>query len=167
MKLFIIPIISFLMMGCPSQETNSVSQKVQPDSTASDTVPIVGDSLHGSSIDTASLQGEWMLIAVLPSDTASGHLPVLRFNVGDNSFSGNSGCNQMRGKFRRTGNSLIFLKDIMLTKMACPGYNEKAFIESLLKVDHFRIENGVLELMAEKTVLSTWKRPGTVKGNSI
>jgi len=42
--------------------------------------------------------------------------------------------------------------------MACPGYNEKAFLDNLLKTNRYRIKNGVLQLMYNTTILSNWVR---------
>ena len=83
---------------------------------------------------------------VLSSDTSAGKIPELSFDLKTNRFSGNSGCNAMSGNFILNNDALSFGENIISTKMACPGYNEKAFLESLLKTNRYEIKNGVLQL---------------------
>ncbi|HWB28663.1 MAG TPA: META domain-containing protein [Chitinophagaceae bacterium] len=106
----------------------------------------------------SNISGTWKLMPVLASDTASGKLAILQFNTSANSFIGNTGCNSISGKFNMSGNMLSFSEQEITTKNVCPGYNEEAFVANLLKVNHFKIENGVLELMVDQTVLSKWVR---------
>ncbi len=108
--------------------------------------------------DANSLEGTWKLMPVLASDTATGRFPVLQFNVSNHSFIGNTGCNSMSGKFKLTGMMLSFNEQEVITKNDCRGYNEDAFMGSLMKVNHYKIEDGVLELMVDQTVLSKWVR---------
>ena len=108
--------------------------------------------------DTTSLNGSWYLIPVMASDTASGKLAQLNFDLAGKKFTGNSGCNSMSGNFEITGSSLVYNERIMLTKMACPGYNEKAFIENLLRTNSYKFEKGILILLSDNTELSRWSR---------
>jgi len=64
----------------------------------------------------------------------------------------------MSGTFNYTDTTLSFNKDIVSTKMACVGYNEKAFLENLLRTNTYKLENGILILMFEETELSRWTR---------
>jgi heat shock protein HslJ len=105
-----------------------------------------------------SLEGEWYLQPVLPSDTATGKIPVLNFSTGKKRFSGNTGCNSMSGTFTLANDSLVFGPQLITTRMACQGYNEKAFLANLMLTNHFKIENGTLLLMNNNTVLSKWIR---------
>ena len=108
--------------------------------------------------DSTTIEGRWKLMPVMTSDTAAGKIPEINFNLKTNRFSGNSGCNSMSGTFVINKDALSFNKDIILTKMACPGYNEKAFLESLTRTNRYEIKNGVLQLMYNATVLSKWVR---------
>jgi heat shock protein HslJ len=109
-------------------------------------------------IADTSLNGEWFLLPVLASDTAAGRYPTIKFNVAKGTFTGNTGCNRMNGTFKRTDSSLTISERIMLTKMACPGYNEPAFIKTLLSTNRYKREDSVLVLMFNKTELSRWTR---------
>lgn len=108
--------------------------------------------------DTGSLAGTWYLVAALPSDTAAGRVPVITFNATAKSFGGNTGCNSMRGNYTTTDSTLSISEQIITTKMACPGYNEDAFLKSLPRTTAYRFENGMLILLADKAELSRWTR---------
>ena len=111
--------------------------------------------------DTTSLGGPWYLQPVLASDTAAGKIPILRLDLAHSKFTGNTGCNNMRGSFwySKTDSSLSFSDKIITTKMACPGYNEPAFMKSLQHTSHYRLRNGILTLLADdNSELSRWMR---------
>lgn len=117
---------------------------------------LVLEAAQGS--DSASVKGEWYLLPALASDTAAGKLPVLRFELAERKFSGFTGCNRMNGSFKILADGIQFDKDISVTKMACDGFNEKEFLINLLRVDHFKIRDGVLWLMIGQTPVSKWAR---------
>ena len=116
--------------------------------------------------DEPTLAGTWVLQPVLASDTAAGKLPTITFNLASKKFSGNTGCNDMSGHFFTKGDSLSFDEHIIVTRKACEGYNEKAFIDNLGKTTRFEIVDGVLQLMDDQTILSKWTRkPDTTMKN--
>jgi len=115
-------------------------------------------SLAAPIADTFSINGAWFLQPVLASDTATGNIPTLIFNLEKNNFSGNTGCNNMNGSFVKSDTSLVFNEKIITTRMACAGYNEDAFIKSLLRTNKYKFDNGVLVLLFESTELSRWTR---------
>jgi heat shock protein HslJ len=108
--------------------------------------------------DTVRLDGKWFLQPVLPSDTATGKVPYIGFDVKKNRFSGNTGCNNMSGRFTLSGKTLRFDSNMITTKMVCTGYNEAAFIKSLLHTNGYKFDNGVLVLLFDGTELSRWSR---------
>ncbi|MEO5591470.1 MAG: META domain-containing protein [Chitinophagaceae bacterium] len=111
--------------------------------------------------DTATLNGQWYLQPLLASDTATGKIPELQINLPARTFTGNTGCNNMRGSFQKTDTSFVFNQNIITTKMLCTGYDETAFIRSLLHTNNYKLENGELVLMFDATELSRWTRkPG-------
>lgn len=120
--------------------------------------------------DSTTLGGAWYLQAVLPSDTATGKIPTLIFDVAKSKFSGNTGCNSMRGAFWYSAkdSSLSFSDKIISTKMACPGYNEPAFMKSLKNVSHFRLSKGMLTLLSDdNTELSHWMRKPSAPSKTL
>ena len=60
----------------------------------------------------------------------------------------------MSGSFVIKEDALSFAEQIIITRMACPGYNEKAFLENFTKTNRFQIKNGTLQLMYNTTILS-------------
>jgi heat shock protein HslJ len=143
----------FLACNAPVSEGSSASDSSTVASNA-DSIP----SAPAPAKDTTTLAGQWFLMPALPADTAAGRIPRLEFNTTGMKFTGNSGCNSMSGSFELTDSSLNFSERILLTKMACPGYNEEAFIKSLLRTNRYRFENGMLILMFDQTELSRWTR---------
>ena len=132
-----------------------------PASNKPDTVVAAATPVTKAAPDTTTLGGSWYLQAVLAADTAAGKTPTLQLDLGKSRFSGNTGCNSMHGKFwfSDTDSSVSFSDKLALTRMACPGYNETAFLKSLKNVTHFRLHNGVLTLLSdERTELSRWMR---------
>jgi heat shock protein HslJ len=105
-----------------------------------------------------TLDGKWRLIPVLPSDTATGRIPVLNFILDSKRVAGNTGCNNFSGTFNIDKNSITFNHDFVSTKMACPGYDEAAFERSLLRTDNFEINGDTLSLKVNQTPLSYWVR---------
>jgi len=95
---------------------------------------------------------------VLASDTATGKIPTISFDLKKHTFTGNTGCNEMSGIFKLKADSLAFTEQIVATKITCQGYNEKAFLDNLFNTNRYQIKDGVLELMYNETILSKWVR---------
>lgn len=144
--------VGLVFLGCQSPNKEPAAHK--------------GDSVRPAAVkkaapDTTTLGGTWYLQPVLPADTASGKTPALQLDLAKSRFTGNTGCNSMRGQFwfSKTDSSLSFSDKIVQTRMACPGYNEPAFLKSLKNATHFRLSNGELTLLSdERTELSHWMR---------
>jgi heat shock protein HslJ len=105
-----------------------------------------------------SLNGQWFLQPTLPSDTATGQLPTLRFNLKNKTFTGNTGCNTISGSFVQTDTSFHFNDNVRLSKKICTGYNEAAFLKNLFMANRYSIEDSVMTLWFDQTQLSRWTR---------
>src|ERR1700756_3448966 len=90
---------------------------------------LVSDN-HSLDTKDTTIRGEWYLQPVLASDLSTGKLPNINFDLSHKTFSGNTGCNSMKGNFRLTDSSLVFNERIITTKMVCVGYNESAFLKN-------------------------------------
>ena len=108
--------------------------------------------------DTGTLSGNWILKPVLASDTATGKIPTISFNLLTHTFTGFTGCNNMSGTFASTDQELSFNPKIVLTKKKCTGYNEKEFVANLLRVTAYKIEKGELTLLIGNAPISKWVR---------
>src|ERR1700744_5695845 len=120
--------------------------------------------------DTTSLGGAWYLLPVLDSDTVTGKLPWLEFDLAKSKFVGNTGCNTMRGSFwfSKKDSSLSFGDKLATTRMVCPGYNEPAFLKSLHNTARYRLRQGMLTLLGEDNMeLSRWKRKSSAPEKTL
>jgi len=151
-----IPVLAFA--ACQTPTSGPTHRLAAPDT-------VVSVARIATPPDTTTLGGTWFLQPVLPSDTATGKLPTLVLNLDKSRFTGHTGCNTMHGEFwfSKTDSSLSFSEKISTTKMACPGYNEPAFMKSLRSAGRYRLRNGVLTLLSDdNTELSHWvRKPGT------
>jgi heat shock protein HslJ len=159
MKHLFIAVLVLFFAACNTQTNKSSNQQ--------DSLPAPTENNLSATATITTLEGAWQLQAVLPSDTATGKIPTLVFDLKSKKFQGNTGCNNMSGNFYTEGDSLSFNEQILMTKMACPGYNEQGFIESLTKTDRYKIDKGVLQLMQEQTILSKWIRKDSVVQKKI
>jgi heat shock protein HslJ len=120
--------------------------------------------------DTTTLDGTWYLLPVLASDTATGKIPWLTLTLAKSRFTGNTGCNSMHGKFwfSKSDSSLSFGDKFVLSKKACPGYNEPAFLKSLGNTTHYKLRNGILTLIGDdRSELSRWMRQPPTPAKSL
>lgn len=139
----------FLQTACNNATSTAVTAADSTDSIKKETTP--------PAVDT-SLAGRWVLQPQLASDTATGKIPEISFMPGESRFTGNNGCNSMSGRYSRHADTLVFDERILSTKMACMGYNEKPFMDNLIRTNRFKVENGILTLFNNQTVLSSWAR---------
>jgi len=144
-------ILCFVAWSCKNSNTSKIPS---PDSPS---VVQIANKVHVAA-DTAMLEGTWYLQPVLASDAAGSRTPVVTFNVKNKTFSGSTGCNKMSGHFMVTDSTIAFDQNMILTKMACPGYNEKAFVENLLRINNYKFEKDELLLMVDVTIMSRWKK---------
>ena len=159
LKLMIVSCLT-LLLACQQPDTKN---------TKKDTAAAALSPTRVQAPDTTVLDGPWYLQPVLASDTASGKRPTLQLDLKKSRFTGNTGCNNMNGKFwySATDSSISFSEKLITTKMACPAYNEKAFLKSLLLTTHYKLKNGVLTLLAEdNTELSRWERKPSAPPNT-
>ncbi len=64
----------------------------------------------------------------------------------------------MSGTLTLDEKTIKFNDQIMSTKMACEGHNENGFINALLKVNTYKVQDSLLELSLNNTVLLTFRR---------
>jgi heat shock protein HslJ len=118
---------------------------------------IIAETVYSQALpDSVTIEGKWQLMPVLSSDTATGKIPWINFDIKSGRFAGNTGCNAMNGTFIIKQDALSFGENLISTRMDCTGYNEKPFIDNLLKTNRYEIKDGVLQLMYNTTILSKW-----------
>lgn len=104
------------------------------------------------------LNGSWQLQSLFASDNKWTNAPVINIDLKNKSFSGNSGCNFINGKFTINASYLAFDKNIISTKMGCTSNYEKSFLAVLLKINRYNINKDALELGQGEIVLMRFKR---------
>lgn len=148
-------LISIWVLACNGSPGNNLPLQDSTTSAKTDT-PLA--QAPAPQKDTTKLGGQWFLQPVLASDTATGKIPRLVLDLSTKRFTGNTGCNNMSGQFDFTDSTLQFNQRIITTKMACVGYNEKEFLETLLRTNSYKLQNGTLILLFDQTELSRWTR---------
>ena len=116
------------------------------------------ESLNNKSWSVSDLDGKWYLQIVSVNDSSNNRIPEIQFDTKQNRFSGTTGCNQMSGSFIADDSTLHFNDKMITTRMFCPGYNETAFLQNLLKIDGYQFRNGWLILTSKNAVISRWNR---------
>ena len=99
------------------------------------------------------LNGTWKLQRLWGSENKWDSPPEININFDDKTFTGSTGCNDMNGKFSIKESFIAVNKEIVTTKMACEGYNERPFLSVLLKINRYAVDNNVLELSQDDIML--------------
>jgi len=86
--------------------------------------------------------------------------PFLKVESDSGRISGNTGCNNFNGSFRREGNGFHVNEGMMMTKMFCVGQGESTFLSTLQQIDRYALsDNGnTLNLLKGDVGLMRFKR---------
>jgi heat shock protein HslJ len=101
------------------------------------------------------LSGTWELNFISGTKIAfnglyPGKKPQLVFaSSAPDEFSGNTGCNSIRGKFKTNDTEIKFDEPIAMTKMFCEGGGEQAFMNMLKKVNIFDLNTNKLTFLVD------------------
>jgi heat shock protein HslJ len=106
----------------------------------------------------SQLDGKWYLQNDITNDSSNNRTPEIKFDIMQNRFSGNTGCNQMSGSFTVTEKTLRISDKMITTRMFCPGYDEMSFLKNLLKADGYHFHNGLLIMTSGDSVIYSWSR---------
>lgn len=95
-----------------------------------------------------SLEGTWVLNYLMApgksfDELYAGKKPEITFEIKENRFSGNTGCNSFSGKLNADGHKISFRDPYAMTRMMCQGgEGESVFTESLKKVNTYAVSDG-------------------------
>lgn len=119
MKNLTIIIIALIMVSCGSPKAIVEENKV-------------ADSL---------LNNEWQLMSIHGEAIGETQkIPQIKFQLEENRFSGNDGCNQISGSIVEINNTVIKFGPIMGTKMACMNMSvPDKFAVAMASVSSYRI----------------------------
>lgn len=122
-------------------------------------------STHKSTLtDTSNqLEGRWELTLFTPggkefAEMAGQRRPELIFRTAEKKVSGTTGCNQLSGSYTVSASSFQFGTHMALTKMACPAYDETAFLNALTSINRFVINNDQLQFLQDSTLVMTFSK---------
>ncbi len=95
----------------------------------------------------ATLEGSWELNYISGRRIAFEGLypdrkPFINFDPAQKRVSGNTSCNSFTGPYTVIGRSITFSESMAMTRMACPGEGEAAFLDMLKKVNAFSLSDG-------------------------
>ena len=110
-----------------------------------------------------TLEGAWELNYISGRRIAfeglyPGRKPFIKFDLTSNRFSGNTSCNSFSGALHAENDQISFTEPFMMTKMACPGEGEQAFLDVLKTVDHYSIEGNALTLIKDDVAVMRFER---------
>jgi heat shock protein HslJ len=122
-------------------------------------------STNKASVSTAAedLQGRWELTLFTPGGKESAELfgqrrPELEFNTSENKVTGTTGCNQLSGNYTTDGTIFQFGSNMVLTKMACPPYDETNFLNAMSSINRFIIRSDQLQLLQDSTLVMVFTK---------
>jgi heat shock protein HslJ len=110
-----------------------------------------------------SLEGGWVL-AVFPyqkktlAEVFGTRVIEMQFTKATGSLSGTTSCNRFNGSYTATDDTLLLSQTRLLTKMACPGYNEQLFLDALNRVNRYHLNEGQLELLQDTALVMIFAR---------
>ena len=109
------------------------------------------------------LQGRWELTFLALEGKSFAELfgqrrPALEFNRLEKRVTGNTGCNQLAGTYTIHQQSLLFGSNIVVTKMACPDYDEQTFLQALSSINRFIIKSDQLNLLRDSTLIMSFTK---------
>ncbi|MCE3282483.1 MAG: hypothetical protein K0Q66_1220 [Chitinophagaceae bacterium] len=93
-----------------------------------------------------SLSGTWLIRSFGDQEKKWKEQPYLVVDLANQKFYGHTGCNEISGTVRLRDNKVCFSDINSLTSNDCAGYNETAFVESLIKCNGFVITGTIMEL---------------------
>ncbi len=98
------------------------------------------------------INGKWALQSLAGQSNLgslfANKMPALQFDTESMRVSGNNGCNSLSGPLRIEAGNKISFGQLAGTKMACPGQGESVFMDALNKVTNFKVDDGVMKLLA-------------------
>lgn len=109
------------------------------------------------------LETEWRLASGASSAVPENNPASLRFGANQR-LSGSDGCNRLMGSYALEGARLTF-SQMATTRMACPNSQgrDAAFSAALARVDAWRIQGGVLELLADGAAVLRFRPIGDAR----
>ena len=150
-KIFLIVLIAGSLYNCRTPKPVTKHEPLEEPAKASSEIEVEKNT-------GKELTGLWELQKLWGTDNKWTTAPYLDIDFDNKTFTGNTGCNAVSGKFTADEYYIAVDKEIISTRMACPGNIEKSFLSVLLKINKFVVTNGGLELSQNDIVLMKFGR---------
>lgn len=124
---------------------------------------LLGSCAASKNSAARNLQGNWQL-TMFPdggktfAEMFGDRRPELNFDVASNKVTGSTGCNRLSTSFNLNKGLFLFDKNIITTKMACPGYEESTYLNALSRVNRYVIEGDQLRLLNDSSLIMTFAK---------
>lgn len=116
-----------------------------------------------NTITRVQLSGDWQLKSFPASNRNYNEIfgerrPRLEFEATNKKFSGTTGCNRISGNYTLDTSYFKFDPEIMMTKMACPGYDENIFLDAMKRVNELVMNDGAMEMRQDDRILMVFEK---------
>lgn len=111
-----------------------------------------------------TINGNWQLVYIQSGGVDRSALfpdnqPYMRLDSSTLQASGSTGCNRFSGQFVAVNQQFRFdMEKMVLTRMACKGPGEGIFLETIARVNRYRMKADTLEFLENDSVLIGWKK---------
>lgn len=121
-------------------------------------------NLDVQQFDSTKLNGAWQLRFIDGKKDSfailfPGKNPFINFSLPEKRLNGNTGCNSFTGELETQANKISFLKPMAMTKMFCQGNGEAVFLDNLVRVRTYKIQNDTsLSFLSGDTLIMRFEK---------
>ncbi len=105
-----------------------------------------------------TLTGSWILDNIEGSKNNWEKQPYIVVDLEAETFYANTGCNNISGSARMRGAKICFSDINYNSQKECEGYDEKGFMDAVIKCNGYTIEQGKLSLTQDGKTIMTFTR---------
>ncbi len=153
MRYLFIPALALLLASCGTPaDTNGPASADTTKVAVTPEAPTTAIAIEGTRWELVELNGAAVVIG---ADLDTIHITL---NATDSMANGNAGCNNFFGAYHRQGADGLRFGNLGSTMKACPDMStEQALHAALPKVDHFKLEEGMLTLLHDNMAVAKWR----------
>jgi uncharacterized membrane protein/heat shock protein HslJ len=105
-----------------------------------------------------NLTGTWLLDDISGEKNNWEKQPYIVVDLDEETFYANTGCNEISGSTRMRGEKVCFSDINYNSQKECEGYNEKSFIDAVIRCNGYTINQGKLSLTQDGNTVMTFTR---------
>jgi len=84
--------------------------------------------------------------------------PQITFDAAKNKVSGSTSCNKFNSSFTVNASSINIADPVTMTKMACAGDGENAFLNMMKKINKFSLSGNTLNLLIDDVAVMRFEK---------